>query len=719
MDLKRGWAVWMLVAAALAWTGGAPAAGEIMPRAFSPVPSLDELQSLLLDTEQIAQMPTLHNFHDTAVCATDVFGVYYRPGGELRAGSGPRWSRYDSPPLALLLLNDLPLEADICRWYPYQALRVKHVEGVAYENTVRLVFEGRGLMYQLEVCNRGPKDKTLNLAIQVPYDETTVTQRHETLAGYYDAPHRQAVTYAFVDKPDRMEPVENSIRAYFNVEVKSGSKKVIRMLQAVEENPAQAQAEALRLSRAFVEIWRQTRERWAERWRQAFTPGNPHFSGNFPTLVTNNMRMRESYYRSILTLMMLERTNLAASRRVFVTAGERAPGWVSLRETARFPTLLALVEPREMRRQLGVMMQCDPRRAGVVDMRDGRQAEGPWDAVNDYSLFRLGWAWLGVTGEEGWREEPGSGPAALERLAELATNWKKLARPGEALADYGEAKNLLECAPAYAGRVASLNAANAWMMRRTADLAERRGDAKRAEELRAEAQRAAQAVLGLYEPGQGVWAAVQGGGRVEQRHAFDYLTVGACLREDLGEPMKREMNDFVGRELFLNNWMRAMSLDDPAAERSDRPDYGPLGAADALAAMTIGTMCELGGARRAMTFYNQSQAVLAEGVYAQAHELFGPKRFEAASGARIAQRGVTAREWSGGAAFAEMIVATLFGYRPEPGERDVKLLDPQTPRMFEGKLMHVRRGGEYYTITAGAGGVRIEKEPAAGGTGGK
>lgn len=711
MKLNTACAVWMLLGAlALACPPASRAAGELTPQGAGTIPTLDELQSLILDTADLAQMPSLHNFHDMAVCTPDLFGVNYLPGGELRAGSGPRWPRYDTLPTALLLLDDKPLKAGVCRWAPYQALRVQHVDDVDYENTVRLVFEGRGVMYQLEVCNRGTKDKTLKLAIEVPYDETTVTQRNETLVGHADAPHRLAVAYAFIDKPDKLEPLDNMMRAGYSLHVKVGSRKTIRLLQAVAASPEAAQADALRLGRAFVEIWTQARERWAERWRQAFTPGNPHFSGCFPTLATSNMRVRESYYRSVLTLLLLERTNLAASRRVFVTAGERAPGWVSLRETARFPTLLALAEPREMRRQLALALQCDPRRAGALDMRSGRQAEGPWDAANDYSLFRLAWAWLGVTGEAGWLDPPA--PPALERLAELATNWKKLARPGEALADYGEAANLLACAPAYARQVASLNAANAWMMRRAADLAERQGDAQRAASLREEAARVARAVLGLYQPGQGVWASQNGSARLEQRNAFDYATVGACLREDLDEKTRQEMNGFVGRELFLNNWMRAMSLDDPAAERSDGPDYGPLGASDALAAMTIGTMCELGGARRAIGFLNQSQAVLAEGVYAQAHELFGPKRFEAGAGARIAQRGGSLRECSGGGAFAEMIVTTLFGYRPEPGEREARLLDPQTPRLFEGKLMHVRRGADYYTITAGAGGLKMEKEPA-------
>ena len=64
------------------------------------------------------------------------------------------------------------------------------------------------------------------------------------------------------------------------------------------------------------------------------------------------------------------------------------------------------------------------------------------------------------------------------------------------LADYGGAPNLLECVPTYIHRVASLNAANSWMMTRAAVLAA--GWAKdnaTAATLRADAATVAQAVL--------------------------------------------------------------------------------------------------------------------------------------------------------------------------------------------------------------------------------
>lgn len=64
----------------------------------------------------------------------------------------------------------------------------------------------------------------------------------------------------------------------------------------------------------------------------------------------------------------------------------------------------------------------------------------------------------------------------VQRLDEMATDWKTLIHPDNGLADYAENQNLLECAPAYIGRVPSCNAQNVWMMRQDATLQELKGN---------------------------------------------------------------------------------------------------------------------------------------------------------------------------------------------------------------------------------------------------
>jgi hypothetical protein len=153
------------------------------------------------------------------------------------------------------------------------------------------------------------------------------------------------------------------------------------------------------------------------------------------------------------------------------------------------------------------------------------------------------------------------------------------APPPDGLADYGSASNLLECVPTYIHKVASLNAANAWMMRETASLmiATTANNASRVSELRSAADKLSELVRSkLYvrkggsETG-GYWACEQPDGKlVAVRHVIDFITIGAALLDDLSNSTKDEMVAFVKRELLTKNWMRALSVSDLAAPRCGR-----------------------------------------------------------------------------------------------------------------------------------------------------
>ena len=54
---------------------------------------------------------------------------------------------------------------------------------------------------------------------------------------------------------------------------------------------------------------------WKQRWADAFTPGNAHFSGNLPTLETDDAALRRNYYMGALTMLVLERTWLPGPAR--------------------------------------------------------------------------------------------------------------------------------------------------------------------------------------------------------------------------------------------------------------------------------------------------------------------------------------------------------------------------------------------------------------------
>jgi hypothetical protein len=299
----------------------------------------------------------------------------------------------------------------------------------------------------------------------------------------------------------------------------------------------------------------------------------------------------------------------------------------------------------------------------------------------------------------------------LERLRVLATDWKKLLRaPTDTLADYGEAQNLLECVPTYIGKVPSFNAADVWMMREFAGILQTVGEPDEAGQMLAEADAMAKAVMTLYVPGTGVWMSLHlDGSRVEMRHCYDFATVGRFMAGDLSANVRGEMVSFVKHELLAEKWMRAQSMLDLAAGVSDRPDHGSMGAYDAWPAVTVDAMCALGYWEDAIPFLRRTQAAIYEGVYAQAHEFYGPSRGQFDAPVRIAQREGCMRECTGGGAFAETIIGTLFGYAAKPGSK-LALMDVGMRRGFRGELCHVRHGSELVRIRSGETGVDLREE---------
>jgi hypothetical protein len=141
----------------------------------------------------------------------------------------------------------------------------------------------------------------------------------------------------------------------------------------------------------------------------------------------------------------------------------------------------------------------------------------------------------------------------------------------------------------------------------------------------------------------------------------------------------------------------------------DRPDHGPIGASDAWPAVTVDAMCSLGHWKEGVEFLKKTRAAIYEGVYAQAREFYGPERREPNPPVRIAQRGGCMRECTGGGAFAETIINTLFGFTPRLGG-NLRLRDTNAPRGFSGELCNVRYGSSMYEIRASGVGLNLKKQ---------
>ena len=682
-------------------------------------PTLDELGTGWLDCGLLAQMPSLHNFHEMAACAADLVGVNFLPGGQLFGDeSGPHWPIYHSLPLCGMTIDDRSYESASCKWFAFQAIRRAQVGDLNVVTTNRLVMEDTVVMWRVNITNTGTAAKSIHIALTV--DSGWLPLNQELIGpGEFRATSdkwKRDCVYRFFDLP------QNKVDGQFaewHLNIAPNESGEIRFLMYVAE-PGKPGRSGL-TSEWFEKEWERTKAEWEYRWKGAFTPGNRFFSGNAPLLVTDDAAISEIYYRSVLTLLVLLRTNLWCNR-TFITSGERPKGVVYYWDTSLFSTLFAMLEPEQMKEQIKLFLEQDPHESAVIVFKTERP-ESPshlkvpsgWDlrgyAANDLSIFRLTWSYLVVTQDTEFLQERIADQTVLQRMHVLATNWKKLRlNPADELADYGGALNLLECVPTYINKVPSFNSANVWMMRELAEILEGSGDTAEASKLRLEADTMFKAVMTLYEPGKGVWASLhRDGTRVEMRHCYDFATVGRFLAADLPPDVRREMVEFVQRELLMEKWMRAQSQYDVAAAYSDRPDHGPMGAYDAWPAVTVDALCRLGYWNLGISFLRKTQAAVYEGVYAQAREFYGSDRRQNDAPVRIAQRQGCMRECTGGGAFAETVLTTVFGYLPRAGGGR-GLLNPDTPRGFSGELRHVRLGAQRYTILSGDTGLRMQNE---------
>src|SRR6266403_1066237 len=345
------------------------------PSGASGLPTLDELGTGWLDCGLLTQMPSLHNFHEMAACAPDLVGVNFLPGGQLYSDeSGPRWPIYYSLPLCGMTIDDRSYESTHCRWFAFEAVRRAQVGDLDVVTTNRLVIEDTVVMWRVKFTNNDVTAKSFHVALSVD-------------SGW------RPVNREFIGPGE--------IRATSD---KSKMDYVYRFFD-LPQNKTDGQ---------FAE-WHRTKAEWENRWKSVFTPDNDFFSGNAPLLVTNDAAIREIYYRSVLTLLVLLRTNLW-SNRTFITSGERPKGVVFYWDTSLFSTLFALLEPKQMKEQIKLFLEQDPHESAVIVFKAERppspkHLEVPtgWDlrgyAANDLSIFRLARSYLFVTQDKEFLRE--------------------------------------------------------------------------------------------------------------------------------------------------------------------------------------------------------------------------------------------------------------------------------------------------------------------------
>ncbi len=674
---------------------------SVSGQGLANVPRLDELAGKWEIASNLLSLPALNNSLGSCKATGDAVGI-----GNL-----------SFPPITMtgdtgsLLIDGQAPALEQTQWFPYQVLRQSGAGDLGIETSVRMPYSQRGLLFHIVLTNTGLGTRTFTLKVNlsaatsrherwawgVPRDSDaaarfTATATRNQLFLFSDSQDGLANCFSFEQKPDELSEKGNF--AVWRLRLKSGASTTVNYALAIGDDNKAVAALAADWTKHFDATFERVPVDWQQRFDAMFTPGNSVFSGNLPTLVTSDRRLRRVYYMSALSLLSVLRTDLPVAPRVYVSnTPESNCTMMYFWDTREWATAFALLDPVTLKNCLRSWMSKGIYNGYAEEYLTGT-LEGPWYSANDYSIFILLNDYLNVTGDRAFLSENIAGKSVLEHMDAIATHWESLVKPGQTLADYGGKANLLECVPTYINEVASFNAANVWMMRRVADIENAEGNSARAAELRAKAAQLLPAVLALYEPGQGVWDALHNdGSRVQVRHVFDFATIGLTIPEDLKPKMRREMTDFVERELLTDHWMRAQSLSDISAAESNRPDHGPMGAFCAWPAETAAAFCEFGDYDHALDVLHRCAWVTEEGPFSQSRELLSR---EPDAPARITSRGGSPNSHqtynaSNGGSFAETIIRGLFGYQPDFLQNALPV--DSRPHDFQGRLLNVRLDG--------------------------
>ncbi len=364
----------------------------------------------------------------------------------------------------------------------------------------------------------------------------------------------------------------------FTVRLAPGSSWRLRFVHVIGDEERRVLADFDRLIAEFDEEAERAESDWSSEIAAAFTPGNDRFSGCLPTLRNVPEPVERAYLAGASNLLFVKRLpDAGILSRVYKSISPRSGPTCWLWDVQQAAPGLALLDPRFLREIAEVWMRSDIHAGWAINYLTGSML-GTSYSVNDFALFTTAWEYLRFVRDTPWLDTRQGTASIGEHLQRCAVSWRDRQRNGF-LADYGAAKNLLECVPTYEHAVASLNAANAWMCRRLVDvMGERLSPAER-DGLLSDAASIASEVLGRLQMEDGTFACLCPDGRLQRvAHCYDFAVVSAALDEWLPVGVRERMIEFFLRRLMTPSWMHALAEDDPAAALNFRTDHTAAGA---------------------------------------------------------------------------------------------------------------------------------------------
>jgi len=480
-----------------------------------------------------------------------------------------------------------------------------------------------------------------------------------------------------------------------------GETREVNLLIAIGADRAAVEAEGTAWQTASLPPMIAAETHWREEIAAAFTPGNARYSGHLPLLETDNPDLRAVYLNAVITVIYFKREHpQTPGGRTYTTLMPRY--WVTtsfINDWSLTATLLVMLDPDCTRRMIELWLERDIHRHFGTDYVSGGST-GNWYSCNDYAMTRLITTYVRITGDTPWLQRQIATGTVLDHLKRCATHYRTLLG-ASGLADYGDRNSLLEAVGSYQHEVASLNAANVWILRETARLLEHLGDSSAAAALRAEADGLVPRIQELYVAGGGYWHCRQPDGTlVPVRHAWDFVHTLNFLHADLPSAQIEEMIGFFRRELMTPAWLAALSPLDDDTGFSLRPDHQWNGSYPAWVSLAGSALIKAGHEELFATWLPGLAATGRQGPYSQAHfvENYAPP---VAGGARKAPtEWPYINDWTCLSAgnFFEMVVLGLFGL--EFGYATLKA-HPRLERLdAQARLHHVPWHGGLHLVAA-------------------
>lgn len=663
----------------------------------SGIPPLDDLAGQSIDTKTLASYPAISNFYGSVRSSKRLgaFETQFLYGNKLASPAGT------------LSVKDSVIFSQKSKWYPYQVVNKAVVKGVELTTTLRLVFENKGVMMQIELENKTDKPAELPISMELVSGKLQNPSKEfpdQVLINYANTNY----VYSFIIKPDSIQNNGENTSTLWNLRLNPGEKRTISYVLSMDGDANVAQSNAKAWSTDFPKTFNESKSLWENRWHDVFTPGNKSYSGYLPTFETSDKNLYELYYLSIVSFLETQQNKVYPTLNIaFGSNNEWAINQAYFWEISQFADIYALLEPKGLKEFIKMCLKVNIEKGNAIDYKTG-QIVNHWYAVNDYALFKTIDSYIRINKDFEFLKSEYNGKSILEHLYNTATNWEKRFNKDFGLADYGKDPwSFFETNPDYIHFVPAMNAQNVWMLRSIAEYDKLYGKGKNAKSLLDKANLLAGNVKSLYVPGEGVWKVrYPNGDSIVSRHSYDFLTIGICMKDDLSPQMKGEMVRFVETELLTQtDFMRAMSLKDHAAFNSDRSDHGPVGCYIGWPALTVQAIADFGQFEKAKTILGNFRNAFVESGMGQAIEFLVPvgstqtvNRIGARAGASFLLSGSD---------YANTIIDGLMGYKP-PINGELTPYMANSARFFDGKIINIRHGGNSYSFETKNNGISMQ-----------